>query len=99
MGIKKSIIRLNNIKRNFYLKYKDKILDLRKQRNTAISGKQKIDLNIKLQKFNRYAYVSQHRRRCLLSGRSRGVINRYGLCRMKLLEYGAKGYISGLKKG
>jgi len=98
MGIKKSILRLNNKKIEFNKLNQDKIKQLRVQRNLATTGGEKLKLNLELQNFNRYSYVSQIRKRCLISGRARGVQNRYGLCRMKLLEYAAKGYLSGIKK-
>ena len=42
--------------------------------------------------------ISRVTNRCVLTGRPRGVLREYGLCRMKFRELADRGYISGLTR-
>ncbi len=46
----------------------------------------------------RDASVTRVRNRCVLTGRGRGVLREYGLCRMKFRELADFGHISGLTR-
>lgn len=46
----------------------------------------------------RDAFISRVRKRCVLTGRGRGVLTEYGLCRMKFRELADFGHISGLTR-
>ena len=46
----------------------------------------------------RDAYISRVRNRCVVTGRARGVITEYGLCRMKFRQIADFGHVSGLTR-
>ncbi|MDH4466925.1 MAG: 30S ribosomal protein S14 [Bacteriovoracaceae bacterium] len=52
----------------------------------------------KLQKLNRNGSSVRYRSRCLLTGRSRGVYQKFGLSRMKFRELALQGLIPGVTK-
>ena len=52
----------------------------------------------KLQKLDRNGSPVRYRSRCLLTGRSRGVYQKFGLSRMKFREFALKGLIPGVTK-
>lgn len=51
-----------------------------------------------LAKHPRDSSIARLRNRCILTGRPRGVVREYGLCRMKFRELADKGYISGMTR-
>ena len=51
-----------------------------------------------LQKMPRDASPARQRNRCELTGRSRGVYRKFGLCRHKLREATMRGDVPGLRK-
>src|SRR6187455_2303439 len=51
-----------------------------------------------LQKLPRDASPTRQRNRCVLTGRSRGVYAKFGLCRNKLREATMRGDVPGLRK-
>jgi small subunit ribosomal protein S14 len=53
---------------------------------------------VKLQKLPRDASPSRQRRRCAITGRSRGVYRKFGLSRVKIREVAMRGEIPGLSK-
>ena len=46
----------------------------------------------------RDASITRVRNRCVMTGRGRGVLREYGLCRMKFRELADFGHISGLTR-
>jgi small subunit ribosomal protein S14 len=56
------------------------------------------DAQVKLQQQPRDASASRQRRRCSITGRSRGVYRKFGLARTKLREAAHRGEIPGLTK-
>ena len=67
-------------------------------RSPKFSDEEKWDAQVALQKLPRNASPSRKRSRCSITGRSRGVYRKFGLCRIKIREYGMKGDIPGLVK-
>lgn len=53
---------------------------------------------LKLQKLNRNGCSTRVRNRCVLTGRSRGYIRKFGLSRIKFRELASKGMIPGVTK-
>ena len=51
-----------------------------------------------LQRVPRNAHVTRGRRRCQLTGRSRGVYRKFGMCKSKVREFAMLGWIPGLRK-
>jgi small subunit ribosomal protein S14 len=66
--------------------------------NPKSSGEQIDDAVLKLQKLPRDSSTVRQRQRCRLTGRSRGVYRKFGLCRNKLREAVMRGDVPGLKK-
>ena len=52
----------------------------------------------KLQKLNRNGSPVRYKSRCLLTGRSKGVYQKFGLSRIKFRELALKGLIPGVMK-
>ncbi|MCD6044844.1 MAG: rpsN [Gammaproteobacteria bacterium] len=55
-------------------------------------------LQEKLQRMPRNAHVTRGRRRCEITGRSRGVYRKFGMCKSKVREFAMLGWIPGLRK-
>ena len=53
---------------------------------------------VKLQKMPRNASATRLRNRCVLTGRPRGFLRQFGLCRIKVREKALEGQIPGLVK-
>jgi small subunit ribosomal protein S14 len=66
--------------------------------NPKSSYEEKAEAQTKLQKMPRDASPSRVRNRCALTGRSRGVYQKFGLGRNKLREATMKGDVPGLRK-
>ena len=62
------------------------------------SYEEKAEAVIKLQKLPRDSSPSRQRNRCALTGRSRGVYQKFGLGRNKLREATMRGDVPGLRK-
>jgi small subunit ribosomal protein S14 len=80
-------------------KYAAKRAELKKIiANPKSSYEEKAEAQAKLQKMPRDASPSRVRNRCALTGRSRGVYQKFGLGRNKLREATMKGDVPGLRK-
>lgn len=66
--------------------------------NQTASYEEKLDASEKLQKLPRDSSPSRQRSRCALSGRPRGVYQKFGLGRNKLREATMRGDVPGLRK-
>jgi small subunit ribosomal protein S14 len=66
--------------------------------NPKSSYDEKAEAQTKLQKMPRDASPSRQRNRCAMTGRSRGVYQKFGLGRNKLREATMKGDVPGLRK-
>ncbi|KRA19812.1 MULTISPECIES: 30S ribosomal protein S14 [unclassified Lysobacter] len=62
------------------------------------SYEEKLEAAVKLQKLPRDSSPSRQRNRCALTGRSRGVYQKFGLGRNKLREATMRGDVPGLRK-
>jgi small subunit ribosomal protein S14 len=80
-------------------KYKKKRLLLKEKiASVDISEDEKWKYRIDLQKLPLNSSPTRLRNRCVITGRSRGVYRKFGLCRNKLREHAMVGDIPGLKK-
>jgi small subunit ribosomal protein S14 len=80
-------------------KYAAKRAELKKIiSNPKSSYEDKTEAQTKLQKLPRDASPSRVRNRCALTGRSRGVYQKFGLARNKLREATMRGDVPGLRK-
>ena len=66
--------------------------------STTASYEEKMDAATKLQKLPRDSSAARVRNRCELTGRSRGVYQKFGLGRNKLREATMRGDVPGLRK-
>jgi len=67
-------------------------------RNPKTSPEEREAAQVKLQSQPRDASASRQRRRCAITGRSRGVYRKFGLSRVKIREVAMRGEIPGLTK-
>jgi len=67
-------------------------------RSPKSSPEQRLAAQAQLQTQPRDASVSRQRRRCQITGRSRGVYRKFGLARTKIREVAMRGEIPGLGK-
>jgi small subunit ribosomal protein S14 len=80
-------------------KYAVKRAKLKEQiRSPKTSADDRAAAQVALQKLPRDASPSRGRRRCAITGRSRGVYRKFGLSRVKIRETAARGEIPGLGK-
>jgi small subunit ribosomal protein S14 len=80
-------------------KYAAKRAKLKEQiRSPKTSQDDRAAAQVALQKQPRNASPSRGRRRCAITGRSRGVYRKFGLSRVKIRETAARGEIPGLGK-
>jgi small subunit ribosomal protein S14 len=67
-------------------------------RNPRTSPEDRAAAQAKLQAQPRDASASRQRKRCAITGRSRGVYRKFGLSRVKIREVANRGEIPGLSK-
>lgn len=67
-------------------------------RNPKTSPDDRAAAQAKLQSQPRDASTSRQRKRCAITGRSRGVYRKFGLARVKIREVANRGEIPGLSK-
>jgi small subunit ribosomal protein S14 len=67
-------------------------------RSPKSTPEQRLAAQVQLQTQPRDASVSRQRRRCQITGRSRGVYRKFGLARSKIREVAMRGEIPGLGK-
>ena len=67
-------------------------------RSPRTSADDRAAAQVKLQSLPRDASPSRQRKRCAITGRSRGVYRKFGLSRVKIREVAARGEIPGLAK-
>ena len=81
------------------LKYAAKRAQLKELiRSPRTSEEARAEAQVKLQKQPRDASASRGRKRCAITGRSRGVYRKFGLARVKIREVANRGEIPGLVK-
>ena len=67
-------------------------------RSPKSSPEQRLAAQVALQVQPRDASVTRQRKRCQITGRSRGVYRKFGLARVKIREVAMRGEIPGLGK-
>jgi small subunit ribosomal protein S14 len=67
-------------------------------RSPRTSPEERAAAQAKLQSMPRDASPSRQRKRCAITGRSRGVYRKFGLSRVKIREVANRGEIPGLSK-
>ncbi len=67
-------------------------------KDVNVGDDERWEAQVKLQKLPRDASPVRQRNRCRVTGRSRGVYRKFGLCRNKLREAAMRGDVPGLVK-
>jgi small subunit ribosomal protein S14 len=96
---KKSMINREIKRAKLVEKYKEKRALLKEIISSPnASSEEKYDAQMKLQSLPRDSSPIRGRKRCALTGRSRGVYRKFGLARTKLREATMRGDLPGLSK-
>ncbi len=66
--------------------------------NSKLDDEERMQARLKLQMLPRNASPVRQRKRCVLTGRPRGVFKKFGLCRNKLREIAMRGEVPGMTK-
>jgi small subunit ribosomal protein S14 len=67
-------------------------------KNPNSTHEERAKAQLKLQKMPRAASTTRVRNRCALTGRTRGFLRKFGLCRIKFREMALEGQIPGVVK-
>ncbi|MDZ7843160.1 MAG: 30S ribosomal protein S14 [Gammaproteobacteria bacterium] len=96
---KKSMIAKERKRARLEAKYR-KRRDAIRQRmaDQSLSGEDRFQAMLELQKLPRNSSLVRRRNRCALTGRPRGVYRKFGVCRNKLREIFMNGEAPGVKK-
>jgi small subunit ribosomal protein S14 len=89
-GLKRKVMVRKYAARRAFIK--EKLAD------SHISEDEKWQYRMRLQKLPLNSSPTRLRNRCAITGRSRGVYRKFGLCRNKIREHAMLGDIPGLKK-
>jgi len=66
--------------------------------NSGLDEEERMQARLKLQQLPRNASPVRQRNRCSLTGRPRGVFQKFGLCRNKLRDIAMRGEVPGMTK-
>lgn len=96
---KTSIIARNAKRKRLAEKFNDRRLEYKKVISSpASSPEEKMEAFVKLQKLPRNSSPVRYRQRCMLTGRGRGNLSRFGLCRNEFRRLAHIGQIVGVTK-
>jgi small subunit ribosomal protein S14 len=96
---KKSAIEKNNRRKHLVQKFAAKRAELRTiARDQTRTPEERFSARLKLAKLPRNGAAVRVRRRCEISGRPRGVYQKFRLSRIALRELASKGQIPGMVK-
>jgi small subunit ribosomal protein S14 len=95
---KKNMIQRELKRQRLVMKYAQKRATLKKQMKEAISLKEKVAFNRKLQQLPRNSAPTRLHNRCLVTGRSKGYFRDFGLSRHVLREMAHEGLLPGVTK-
>ena len=96
---KTSMVNRDIKRKKLVAKYAAKREELKKVlADQSASYEEKMDAVVKLQKLPRDSSAARVRNRCELTGRSRGVYQKFGLGRHQLREAPMRGDVPGLRK-
>ena len=80
-------------------KYAEKRAELRKQlKDPKVSSEEKFEIQAEFARLPRNSCPTRLTRRCRLTGRSRGVYQKFGLSRIALREMTLSGELPGMRK-
>ena len=95
----KSVLERDKKRRELYKKYEMRKFVLKSLLcNENLKSYEKDFVRYLLQKFPRNSSIVRIKNRCILTGRSRGVIRKFRLSRIMLKKYSLMGWIPGMRK-
>lgn len=96
---KKSVVKRNNKRKKLSELHRAKRQALKDiYHNDNLPIEERMKAQIKLSQLPRNGSAGRHRNRCALTGRPRGNLRKFNLCRMAVREEGLIGNIPGLIK-
>jgi len=96
---KKSSIEKNEKRMRLVKRYNKKRLELKALiKDETLSWEERLIVQEKMQAIPRNASPVRIRKRCAITGRSRGYIGIFGISRIKFRELALKGVLPGVKK-
>ena len=96
---KTSVVVRNNNRLKLAKQYREKREGLKKIiKNLNASPEERINAMWALEKLPRDSSKVRHRNRCFLTGRGRGILSRFGLCRNEFRRLSHMGQIVGVTK-
>lgn len=96
---KKSVIARNKKREALYKKHREKREELKKIISNPDADPEEVEVAfVALQKLPRNSSPVRIRKRCVLTGRPRGVLSRFGLCRNEFRRLSHEGQIVGVTK-
>ena len=95
----KSKVNHNEKRKMLIDRYRTQRIELRaKAKSLTISEEERDAARLKLQKLPRNSAENRYRNRCSLTGRPRGNLTKFQLCRVKFRELALVGLIPGVTK-
>ena len=95
---KKSMIARDEKRRKLAERFKAKRSAIKAAFDAAEDPMEKLDIHLKLQRLPRNSAPSRQRNRCWATGKPRGVLRDFGLCRNQLRQRAHAGLLPGVVK-
>ncbi|MCB9568516.1 MAG: 30S ribosomal protein S14 [Myxococcales bacterium] len=96
---KQSQVLRDNKRDKLIAKYAERRADLRKKlKDPELDFEDKLSISAQLAKLPRNSCPTRKTRRCMLTGRSKAVYRKFGLCRVVLRDLALRGEIPGVTK-
>lgn len=96
---KKSVIARNEKRSNMIDKHRERRSALKKViKNADVDPQDRFEAMVQLDQLPRNSSRVRHRKRCFLTGRGRGNLSYFGLCRNEFRRLAHSGQIVGVKK-
>ncbi len=95
---KKNMIARNSKREKLTLKYKSQRIEIKSRIKKTKSFSEQLELQERLQKLPRNSLPIRQKKRCNITGRSRGYFRTFGLSRHVLREMAHNCLVPGLKK-
>ncbi len=96
---KKSQVLRDDHRKDLIRKYADRRAELRKRlKDPGVPMEEKSDIQVEFAKLPRNSCPTRLKRRCRVTGRSKGVYRKFGLSRIMLREMALRGELPGVRK-
>lgn len=95
---KKSQIARQNKRQALYDRYKGRRTELKSKLATAKSPQDRWQIQVQLQALPRNSSPVRLKNRCVVTGRTRGYMRKFGLSRITFREMASQGFLPGVRK-